>query len=233
MDRKKKYVKKYNPDKYKRDSSYARVPYQKKAYKPYTISNDVVYLGSGFPDRLRLKQKYSEIVYISTSPTNTTYRANGMFDPQVAVGGHQPLYFDQLSQLYARFKVISASCNIEGINRGGSDAWGICIYPSSDPAPLGYLNALEQQFHIPNTIVPVAQGDVKRLSSYEKSAKMIGTKLFDDQSWGSVTADPVSLWYFHIDVQNLASIPTTTQGEFRVVIEYYAEWFDRFAVTAS
>lgn len=207
--------------------------YVKKTYPKYAISNDVVYLGSGFPDRIRLKQKYSEIVYISTSPVMTQFRANGMFDPQVAAGGHQPLYFDQLSQLYARYKVISASCNIEFINRNAVDAIGVCIFPTSDPTTITYTSALEQQFDIPNVVVPVAQGGVKRLTAYEKSAKMLGAKLQDDQAWGSVSADPVSLWYFNICVENMSSIPTATTGQFRVVIEYYAEWFDRFTVTAS
>jgi len=204
----------------------------KQAYKPrYSLRNDVVYLGSGFPDRIRIKQKYMELVHFSTSPTDTTFRANGLFDPRLATGGHQPTYFDELAQIYARFKVLSASCTVECINRGAVDAIGLCIFPSSDPIPLGYSLALEQQFKVPNTIVPVAQGGVKRLSCYETTAKMIGTKVAEDQSWGNTTSDPVSQWYFHICVENLSSIPASTVGEFRIVIEYYAEWFDRFNIS--
>jgi len=37
------------------------------------------------------------------------YRANDLYDPQVQVGGHQPLGFDQWMTLYSRFTVIKSS----------------------------------------------------------------------------------------------------------------------------
>lgn len=53
---------------------------------------------------------YSDWVSMDYAATGTTvgtakYKANGMFDPQVSVGGHQPRGFDQLMALFDRFVV--------------------------------------------------------------------------------------------------------------------------------
>lgn len=65
--------------------------------------------------------KLTYAVQIRLDPLNggsdqITFRANSLFDPEYATGGHQPLYFDQYSELYANYKVLGAKINVTGAN---------------------------------------------------------------------------------------------------------------------
>lgn len=62
-----------------------------------------------FPQAIRTKLRYCD--RITSLPDSTTgilqipYLANGMFDPQVSLGGHQPRGFDQFMNQYEVFTV--------------------------------------------------------------------------------------------------------------------------------
>lgn len=67
-------------------------------------------------------RKYCKLRYVVTESITgpavgaivvRQYRANGMYDPEVAVGGHQPFGFDQLMGQYHHFTVIKSKCTLE------------------------------------------------------------------------------------------------------------------------
>jgi len=41
------------------------------------------------------------------------FHANGMFDPDNAVGGHQPYGFDQMMAMYKYYTVVSSTCHVQ------------------------------------------------------------------------------------------------------------------------
>lgn len=67
----------------------------------------------GFPDSLRTKIKYADVLTLTGGAGivgSDVYNMNGCADPYVGVGGHQPMWFDQLcgaqgSAPYARYRV--------------------------------------------------------------------------------------------------------------------------------
>lgn len=68
------------------------------------------------------KQKYAKLKYVvhethvgpgAAAPVYWEYRANGMYDPEVAVGGHQPYGFDQLCTQYDHWTVLKSVMEIE------------------------------------------------------------------------------------------------------------------------
>ena len=77
----------------------------------------------GFPQQIKTKLRYStrvEFTPTGTSVIQFQLRANGMFDPQVSLGGHQPRGFDEFMEAYDMYTVmgskISASWMYEGYN---------------------------------------------------------------------------------------------------------------------
>lgn len=70
----------------------------------------------GFPQSLRTTLRY--VVrkdYNVSSLANIEYerfRANGMFDPEVSLGGHQPRGFDQAMALYQTFTVLGSTISV-------------------------------------------------------------------------------------------------------------------------
>jgi len=77
----------------------------------------------GFPQQLKTKLRYStrvEFIPTSTSVIQFQLKANGMHDPQVSLGGHQPRGFDEFMDAYDMFTVlgskITCSWMYEGYN---------------------------------------------------------------------------------------------------------------------
>ena len=77
----------------------------------------------GFPQAMRTKLRYSTRVEFSRSGTSALQfqlRGNGLFDPQTAVGGHQPRGFDEFMTTYEMYTVHGSKCSgsfmFEGYN---------------------------------------------------------------------------------------------------------------------
>lgn len=69
------------------------------------------HLGLGFPKKITLTHKYSEIIQVtSTAPTPAVYQisCNSLYDPNATGTGHQPYYMDQLSALYQHYVVLGS-----------------------------------------------------------------------------------------------------------------------------
>lgn len=73
-----------------------------------------------FPQKKRVTLNYVE--YISVTPSVTgaasgsTFRLNSLFDPNQSGAGHQPMGFDQWSQFYQRYTVLSAKIVVSASN---------------------------------------------------------------------------------------------------------------------
>lgn len=93
-----------------------RLVVRRSAYRRKRGRRSVVSVLSGamrFPNRKRVKLVYKDIrqwvALQPQAPYSTPFalqiRANCVYDPQYATGGHQPMYFDQWSTWYKRFCV--------------------------------------------------------------------------------------------------------------------------------
>lgn len=76
-----------------------------------------------FPQSLRTRMRYVTRVEYTLTNSNAvvrTIRANDLFDPEYAVGGHQPRGFDEMMEVYGKYTVmgskITASFMYEGYN---------------------------------------------------------------------------------------------------------------------
>lgn len=71
--------------------------------------NLVIHRGIGLPDRFRTRIVWSDSIVLSGFGTSATQsfcvRMNGPYDPQQAIGGTQPTYWDQFETLYRRYFV--------------------------------------------------------------------------------------------------------------------------------
>lgn len=77
----------------------------------------------GFPEKFKFVHKYAEQVDMSSSSGSSArqrFTCNNMYDPNNTGVGHQPLYFDQLAQLYDHFYVISSKIKFTVIPQGTS-----------------------------------------------------------------------------------------------------------------
>lgn len=195
-----------------------------------------------FPPSLMVKHRYAESFTLDPSISTTAhvaYKANAMYDPTDALGGHQPLGFEQLTPIYNYYTVIGAKATITFFS--GSDS------PSTGPVMCyAYLNDDNSPVNTYDTVLEQGTGRVKPLTSNTSGGsctivqKFSAKKYFgvtdikdNDDLRGHQTADPSQMAFFIIGAQGVSSAVDPTVIRCNVIIEYIAIWSERNALAQS
>lgn len=75
----------------------------------------------GFPQQMRSTLRYtyrSEFALTNTTAQTSTIRANDLFDPNYATGGHQPRGFDEFMSIYNEFTVLGSKVKVDFMYEG-------------------------------------------------------------------------------------------------------------------
>lgn len=188
----------------------------------------------GVPDRLfcDLAYDFSNYALISASTTGSLLvGGNTLFDPDKTGTGHQPLYYDQLTSLYARYRVHSSTITVELLNATISSH--LVFTPTTNGTyPATVNDALESTY---TCSMPISSSVFRNIKSRHISTKKIwGTKSIDqdDLYQALYTADPVRLWFWKIQAVVFDGV---SSGSLRVNVRvvYHCELFDRQPVTQS
>lgn len=108
-----------------------------KSYVPRTLA-----LGPTFPNGLLAKHKYSQsnilqATYVAQDIPGTaqqSFRTASLFDPDRTGVGHQPLFYDEMSDIYNQYRVLGAKCTIRFINLSEEP---VQVFGAHLGAPLG------------------------------------------------------------------------------------------------
>jgi len=104
----------------KRPSSWTRTSVKKRAATSQVKNAGIMRLRRndfGFPDSMITKFKYGDQFTLTASAgvvDNHTFRLNSIFDPDLTIAGHQPMWYDQFlgasasSAPYKNFRVLSS-----------------------------------------------------------------------------------------------------------------------------
>jgi len=209
-----------------------RKRYNKKKAK-YNKPTTTIVRSPGFADSLYVRLKYAETVQMNSGSAHYytyAYRGNSLFDPNYTGAGHQPMYFDQYSAIYNRYRVMGCAIKINAINVSNSAAAYLIIQSGTDTSlPTDVTQLLEQsRAHITRTI-PVASRYPVAIKSYVSTRKACGLnkkQIFDEDFSALVTANPAQLWYHNIMVQSVDGL-TYPNVQLMVTLTYYCQFFDR------
>lgn len=191
----------------------------------------VRFRGYGFPDRLTTNLVYSEDITLTPTAVQPTqgasYRLTSCFDPQNALGGGQPTYFDQLAAVYDRYKVegskITCLFSIPTTTVAGVGPY-ICGITCSDvttipTADAGLLVAA------PNTsycVMVPEDGTTTTVATY--SAKAVYPNQTDNLQ-ARVNANPGVNWFANIFISPQGTVLTQPVNVL-VIIEYNVTFSD-------
>lgn len=169
-------------------------PEYKSKFKLFRWNNKNI-----FPMKMRQTLVYSEVFTLTTGTTPGTvakadFRANGMFDPRVAVGGHQPYGYDQLAAMYVRWCVLGCKITVYGVLTNSTYNTGQVGINLSDPLGAAIINAegaIENQFS--NYTAITQNSSAGKVVLGVDLAKYFGVKdIVDDNDYqGSEGADPL------------------------------------------
>lgn len=178
-----------------------------RTYSPYKSirgtnpENHVSFRGKGFPDKLTTNLVYSDSFILDPSAGTIcpfkTYLMTSCFDPDFALGGGQPTYFDQLAIIYSRYKVNGAKISAH-FSRSTTTASSIgpyiCGIQMSDASGIPSTNA-SALISTPNTgYKVVSQDDGTQVVAQTYSSKNTFPD-FSDSLQARTNANPVINWY--------------------------------------
>lgn len=200
-------------------------------------------------------RKIAKLVYVSHHTSAgvgagainvVEYRANGMYDPEVAVGGHQPYGFDQLMAQYYHYTVIGAKFEIECQTHTDSpQIWMGMVYNNTGTAASAYASGgvnglcempvVSRSLHLVSQDPVMAQQRSQRLyaSMSKIFGKTVSNLIGDARFQGDDSKDPDEQAYFAL----VGYVPNGTQSDigafFKIKIVYTAVFTEpRFFTTS-
>lgn len=164
-----------------------------------------------------------------STPTVVSIRANGMYDPEVNIGGHQPLNFDQMCAVYNHWTVIGSRIKwtVTPIYGDGNAHFYATTYLNDDATlSAASIYDLAEQ----NGVHPVSfpamenQASVKRFFQKFSARRQFGKgNLNNSLTRGSVSADPTEQSIFQLVLQGSPSNPNIAV-DVLAEVEYIAVW---------
>lgn len=194
------------------------------------------------PSRFFSKLRYVDTFTldpIAIGIADVVYRINDLYDPYYAIGGHQPLGFDQMMALYKRFHVVGAKVTAKFASADETSARSTIITGlmiSSDPTLLTNVSTVIEQ---PGTVWSYAQlgSDIKRLVNKYSVKKQQGiTNLMDNHELsGSDSASPSPSFtdYLHVFAATPPGIADSAPVTVCVQIDYLAVFSDPIQLNQS
>lgn len=188
------------------------------------------------PDRVSIKHVYeTELVLTGVSlaiPDNHLFSGNNLADPDVSGTGFQPYFFDQLANLYTRYRVSGSSIRITGFANtasGGNslNVMEVYVVPQATSVVSTDINQVRT--------LPYCRGGLTnafgriRLKQYMTPNKINGIKkgvVQFDEDWSALASagGPSKVWYWGVYARALL---TGQVLYLRVRLTYYTQWSDR------
>ncbi len=135
-------------------------------------------------------------------PSYNVWKSNGIYDTDSTGVGHQPLYFDQLITLYARWRVLGSKCTFSWVPDSGTNQnpsmMGILLSKSStDIVSYGNTTHILEDRRIAPKIHNAGAGLInannrRTVTRYYSAKKFWGRGYADPEFSGDETGDPTS-----------------------------------------
>lgn len=195
--------------------------------------------GPGFSDSVYARLTYVEKFSITVASPIAQYvfRGNSCFDPNYTGTGHQPLYYDQYSAIYNKYRVLGSSIRVDVVNHSIDSAAHFAVFPSTDTQTFTSMSQVMEQGRAKSPkIIPLSQfGPMPIIKSYCSSRKALGltkVQMGDDTVAALIGANPSQVWYWNIVTESTTSTIDIDQI-FIVKLTYYVQFFDRSIVAES
>lgn len=206
----------------------------------------------GFPQSMQSQLRFCKSLDFTPNSATIgvkTFVANGMYDPDAAVGGHQPRGFDEFMNIYQKFTVKSARVSVtwtyEGYNGPSgqmsttapaqaiqSAAGGVqavpaivgMVIPSAEASLSGEVSQVQElEKAVWTHITP--SGEARTIVSHASPRDFFGKDFLvgADGYTGTDSGDPLNKIYFHLAAgQQSNEYPITIKVRANICITYDA-----------
>lgn len=183
----------------------------------------------GFPANKVVRMRYHEVLNqpIGATQSSFFYKANGLNDPRVAAGGHQPLGHDQWNQFYNHYVVLGskATFTITGTtNAAPLDTILLSAYISDDTTIPTDVNTLIESGRAEHTLLPAYNAmNQRQVKSMYSAKNFFNIKDIADnltRLGAAFGAEPPELAFHSINLTNISLQGTNTEVCITVQIDY-------------
>jgi len=185
---------------------------------------------TGFPAQLVMTHKYSESFSLTSTggvPSRYNFSANGLYDPNLVIGGHQPMYFDQMAALYNHYIVTRSRVKFSIVPNTATDVPIITVGLLNDDTttiPADTITVSENAQSTPLVVTGHAVSEPRVLYMYYDANKVFGpSALSQTDLKGTSSANPQEGYFFTLMMQSLDGVSNSI-CRYTAEIEYTATW---------
>lgn len=159
------------------------------------------------------------------SAPQTWYVANGLYDPEAALGGHQPIGQSIMMKLYEHYTAIRSKITVNFVNESES-AMRVALYLTPDATPIADVRTLMENGLIKTLIVREnGANNTGQLTLECDVAKYFGKRnykdVIDDTSLkGDAVSNPLEKVYFCVTAFDAFGIGSDVNVGYDVMISY-------------
>jgi hypothetical protein len=211
-----------------------RKTYRKKK-KPYRSTMYKQISPTPFANKLHTKINYSEnLVHVPAAITHTyQYRLNSLYDSNLTGSGHQGYFYDQLANIYNRYRVTACKYRITFTNVNTPCRVGVVPTNNDIPSDMDDLTVTPFNRHgIINAMTSGGKTELT-LSGYVSLTKLLGENLADDRDQAITNANPSNVVPLNIMTESLDKSTTITTLNYIVELTYYCTFFDLIPISGS
>nr|QXP07611.1 MAG: putative capsid protein [Arizlama virus] len=203
----------------------------------------------GFPISKTVRLRYVEDFTLNPSlGGNATYlfRANGVYDPNATTGGHQPMFYDNYTQLYSRYRVnwstiTFIACDTHMVNTTGGAVGITQYYAANERASRMFIirDQTTSDFSSSlNTLIEegnrnfkwrfapqTTTGSMPKLRMSVTPHKLLNLSKRDDSLSALTSTVPLNQCYFIVGVDNMPEKDADVMT-YQAIITYNVTFFD-------
>ncbi len=148
-----------------------------------------------------------QLVSTINTPATYSYIANDCYDPQSALGGHQPIGFDQMMAFYNHFTVTNARIKVTFVPEGSSATQSnaiVGIELSGNSTPTTAINDIYEQGRSNYRVTTFRNEEAMVVKKSVNLSNFLGQNVLDeDANAGTASGRPAEQVHFHIFVMQM------------------------------
>jgi len=186
------------------------------------------------PSRTRVPMTYVDVVDLNGATgglAHYEYAANGLFDPDITGGGHQPYGFDQWMTFYTKATVLRSNCEVKAVSTSAPMGFGVTFAraaPTSTISTLpGLIETSRGQWAVSGGVHCPPQ---RVISNFD--LRITDPDHDPGSFWSTSAANPIFVYHFSIFAQSIDGASSSLlQGIVR--IDYEVELMDPVTIAQS
>ena len=187
------------------------------------------------PPRYVTKMCYSDIAtFTGLVSVDKVYRLNSLFDPDLTGTGHQPRYYDEMSNLYSAYRVLSCKVRVRPLSNSQTNTSANQFTSVIARLAAGTLNGASyfDIGELPNSTTilnglygGLSKGITKRFDIAYIAGVPKQVVKYDNNFKALISANPSHQLYVHV-VNGTLNGTTATDCTMLIDLEYTVSWED-------